>query len=77
MEEKIKQIERMADLSKNALAVLNLFNGGEELTSKEISLRTDINIETVRKILQKLLKRGDIKRYGTTCTSSYQKTEKH
>jgi len=77
LEEKIKQIESMADLSKNARAVLDLFSEGEELTSKAISLRTNINIETVRKILQKLLKRGDIKRYGTTCTSSYQKTEKH
>lgn len=76
LEEKIKQIERTADLSKNARAVLDLFNGGEELTSKEISLRTNIKVGTVRKILQKLLKRGDIKRYGTTCTSSYQKTEK-
>ena len=76
LEEKIKQIERTADLSKNARAVLDLFNGREELTSREISLKTNINIETVRKILQKLLKRGDIKRYGTTCTSSYQKTEK-
>ncbi|MBO6056471.1 MAG: sigma-70 family RNA polymerase sigma factor [Alphaproteobacteria bacterium] len=73
LEEKIKQIDKTADLSQNAREVLKLFDGNEELTSKEISEKTDLKIETVRKILQKLLKRGDIKKYGTTRSRSYQK----
>lgn len=73
LEEKIKSIDETADLSLNAREVLKLFNKNEELTSKEISKKVNLNIETVRKILQKLLKRGDIKKYGTTRSRSYQK----
>lgn len=73
LEEKIKTLQKNADLSKNALAVLNLFETHDELTSKEIAEKTNQNIETVRKILQKLVHRGDIDKYGTTNTRSYRK----
>ena len=73
LEKKIKQIEKTADLSPNARWVLKLFDENEELTSKEVSEKTGLKIETVRKILQKLLKRGDIKKYGTTRSRSYKK----
>ena len=73
LEEKIHSLRKNADLSKNALAVLNLFENHDELTSKEIAEKTNQNIETVRKILQKLVQRGDIDKYGTTNTRSYRK----
>ena len=75
LEQKINEIEKNADLSKKAITVLNLFDENAELTSNEISLKTNFNIETVRKILQRLLKRGDIKKYGSTNGSFYQKAE--
>ena len=75
LEDKIKLIEERADLGDKAIEVLKLFDGNERLTSKEIVQKTNFNMETVRKILQKLLGRGDIKKYGTTKTRSYQKSK--
>lgn len=75
LEDKLKLIEAYADLSNTALTVLKLFDENERLTSKEVVQKTDFNVETVRKILQKLLRRGDIKKYGTTKTRSYQKNK--
>ena len=75
LEDKVKLIEEYADLSNRALAVLKLFDENEKLTSQEVVQKTGFNIETVRKILQKLLGRGDIKKYGTTKTRSYQKNK--
>lgn len=77
LEDKIKLIEEHADLSEKAIEVLKLFDENEKLTSREVMQKTGFNIETVRKILQKLLGRGDIKKYGTTKTRSYQKNKIH
>lgn len=77
LEDKIKLIEERADLSEKAIEVLKLFDENEKLTSREVMQKTGFNIETVRKILQKLLRRGDIKKYGTTKTRSYQKNKIH
>ncbi len=74
LEEKITSIEKNADLSERAIVVLNLFTENKKLTSKEITQKTGFNIETVRKILQKLLQRRCIKKFGTTKTRYYQPT---
>lgn len=75
LEDKIKSIEERADLGDKALEVLKLFDENEKLTSKEVAQKTNFNIETVRKILQKLYGRGDIKKYGTTKTRLYKKNK--
>ena len=76
LEQKINSIEfktKNTDLSQKAITVLELFEKNSKLTSSKISQETNFNIETVRKILQKLLKRGDIKKFGTTNTRFYKK----
>ncbi len=71
LEEKIKNIETTAGLSESAKMVLGLFEKNIQLTSKEISELTGLNINTIRKILQTLLKKGYLKKYGTTINRSY------
>lgn len=77
LEKKIRTIEKQADLSDKAVKILKLFDKNEKLTSREVVQETNFNIETVRKILQKLVRHGDIKKYGTTNTRSYQKNKIH
>ena len=71
LEDKIQRTEKYADLSDKAIVIMKLFETNNTLTAKIISEKTNFSIETVRKILQKLLHFNFIKKYGTTITRRY------
>ena len=71
--EKIDSIQKQKSLGQNAQAVLDLFNRKEDWTSIEVAIAVDMNIETVRKILQKLSKEKYIEKRGSTKSSYYRR----
>ena len=71
--EKIGSIQKQKSLGQNAQVVLDLFNKKEDWTSIEVAIAVDMNIETVRKILQKLSKEKYIEKRGTPKSSYYRR----
>ena len=68
MEEKIKQVQAQESekLSSTAKAILELFSEQAEWSVANIADALDKNIETVKKAVQSLLKKGYLIKHGTT-----------
>jgi len=54
------------NISQNALQVLKLIEQHERLTAKEIQKIRGLNINTIKKILQKLIQNNLIVKHGKT-----------
>ncbi|MCL2802323.1 MAG: Fic family protein [Treponema sp.] len=68
------QITIDAKLTRNNKAILELFGDTSELSSSEIAVRLDMNIETVKKNLKSLVGLGYLMKHGTTKGAWYKKT---
>ena len=59
-------------LTRNQKAILELFDGNQELGSSEIAAKLDMNIETVKKNLKSLTDSGYLLKHGTTKGAWYE-----
>lgn len=73
LEEKIKQVQAQESekLSPTAKAILELFSEQPEWVIANIADKLNKNIETVKKSVQSLLKKGYLVKHGTTKDVSY------
>ena len=62
-----------AKLSATATAILDLFETQSRWTAADIARTLDKNLETVRKSVQSLVKRGILKKLGSTKSAWYEK----
>lgn len=60
-------------LSATAMAILDLFETQNRWTTADIARTLDKNLETVKKSVQALVKRGLLKKLGTTKSAWYEK----
>lgn len=65
----VKNIETM--YSENQETILNYFNMNGVCTAQELTLKTGVNIFSVRKVLEKLVKLGKIKMLGAGLGTRY------
>jgi Fic family protein len=59
-------------LTRNQKAILELFDGNQELGSSEIAAKLDMNIETVKKNLKSLTDSGYLLKHGATKGAWYE-----
>lgn len=60
-------------LSATATAILDLFETQSRWTAADIARTLDKNLETVKKSVQSLVKRGILKKLGSTKSAWYEK----
>ena len=75
LEAKMKRLKQETSLSKNAKVIAEFFMKQPEWTARELSEKSNVNLETVRKILQSLCKQNYIVKFGTTKSSFYRKMD--
>lgn len=73
--EKIELLRTKSALSKNAQAVLSLFDQSPQWTMQEMLEKVSMNPETVRKIVRNLCKQKYIVKFGTTKSVFYRKMD--
>ncbi len=75
LEGKIEQLQQINDakLSPTAQSILSLFNNNEPLSMNKIVQEVNKNSETVRKSVQSLVKKGYLRKQGTTNGAVYVK----
>ena len=75
LEGKIEELKRINDakLSPTAQSILSLFNNNEPLSMNKIVQEVNKNSETVRKSVQSLVKKGYLRKQGTTNGAVYVK----
>ena len=73
LEGKIEELKRINDakLSPTAQSILSLFNNNEPLSMNKIVQEVNKNSETVRKSVQSLVKKGYLRKQGTTNGAVY------
>jgi len=69
--EMARQID--SKLSRNARAILELFNKKAGWTAVEIAAKLKLNIETTKKTIKQLVDRGYLTKQGTTKGAWYEK----
>ena len=75
LEGKIEELKRINDakLSPTAQSILSLFNNNEPLSMNKIVQEVNKNSETIRKSVQSLVKKGYLRKQGTTNGAVYVK----
>lgn len=75
LEAKMDRLKQETRLSKNAKVIAEFFMQQPEWTARELAEKSNVNLETVRKILQSLCKQNYIVKFGTTKSSFYRKMD--